>query len=73
MPDSGTRDYGFEPDWRHFSLSLSKALYPPVSSSLTQERRSDMADNLLTRTLRFKTNKLVGLVEYKHAIISADL
>ena len=73
MPDSGSRDFGVETDWRHCSLSLSKALYPPVSSSLTQERRFDMTDNLLTRTFRIKTNKLVSLLEYKHATIRADL
>ena len=34
--DSGSRGYGFEPHRRHCVLSLSKTLYPSLSTGSTQ-------------------------------------
>ena len=48
--ESRSRGFGFEPHWRHCVVSLSKTLYPLLSTGSTQEDLTDMTEKLLTGT-----------------------
>ena len=43
--DSRSRVCRFKPHWRHCVVSLSKTLYPPLSTGSTRETCHDMAEN----------------------------
>ena len=46
--DLRSRGCRFEPHRRHCVVSLSKTVYPLLSTGLTQEDRPNMAEKLLT-------------------------
>ena len=48
--ESRSRGCRFEPHQSHCIVSLSKTLYPLLSTGLTQEDRPDMTEKLLNGT-----------------------
>ena len=55
--DFRCRGCGFEPHRRYWIVSLSKTLYPQLSTGSTQEDRPNMTEKLLTGMYRNRSNK----------------